>query len=130
MAEPLDPRIAEVLALDPAGRYQHFLERCAATERLFGLRDEEGWAMVGDGEGGVFLPVWPEAELATLCATGEWGEYAPATIPLVEWLSAWLPNLAEEGWGVAVAPAPEGQGVHTTADELRTDLERELRRSS
>jgi hypothetical protein len=129
VSDDLSPAHAAVLALPPVERYQHLLERCAATERLWGLRDEEGWAMVGDAEGGVFFPVWPERELAEVCATGEWEQYGPSAIPLVEWLNAWLPNLAGEGWGVAVFPGPQGDGVHASADELRVDLERALRPS-
>ena len=97
------------------------------AEELWGLRDEEGWATVGDEGGAVFLPLWPHAELAALCATDSWEAYRPEPIRLVELLAAWLPSLAEEGWGIAVFPTPAMAGAHVPSDELRADLERAIR---
>ena len=37
-----------------------------------GLRDDEGWATVGDEDGAVYLPLWPHREMAALCASEAW----------------------------------------------------------
>jgi hypothetical protein len=119
----------DLLALGGEERYRYAVTRCVADEELWGLRDEEGWATVGDENGRVYLPLWPHAELAALCATESWGAYAPEAIRLVELLAAWLPSLAEEGWGIAVFPTPAMAGVHVASDQLRADLERAIRGS-
>ena len=128
MAEPLSPsRRDELLALGAEQRYRYAVTAAVADEGLWGLRDDEGWATVGDDGGAVYLPLWPHAELAALCATDSWAAYRPEPINLVELLAAWLPSLGEEGWGVAVFPTPAMAGVHVPSDELRGDLERAIR---
>jgi hypothetical protein len=125
---PLTPaRRADLLALGAEERYRYAVSQAVAAEQLWGLRDEEGWATVGDESGAVFLPLWPHAALATLCATDAWAAYRPEAIPLVELLAAWLPSLAEEGWGIAVFATPAMAGIHVASDELRGDLERAIR---
>lgn len=125
---PLSPaRRDDLLALGAEERYRYTVAQAVSGEQLWGLRDEEGWATVGDEEGGVFLPLWPHAELAALCATETWAAYRPEPIRLVELLAAWLPSLGEEGWGIAVFPTSSMSGVHVTSDELRSDLERAIR---
>ena len=128
MGAPLDPaRQDDLLALGAEERYGYAVRQAVSAEALWGLRDEEGWATVGDESGAVFLPLWPHAELATLCATEAWAGYRPEAIPLVELLAAWLPSLAEEGWGIDVFPTPAMAGVHVSSDDLRGDLERAIR---
>ena len=128
MPRPLDTQQFALLDADGPARYRHWLERCADTGLVWGLRGEDGFAVVGDEEGKVHLPVWPDSPFAAACATDDWSSYAPDSIALAEFLSAWLPNLAEQGWGVAVFPGPEGRGVHLSSDELRADLEDEMSR--
>ena len=127
---PLPPaRQESLLALGAEERYRYAVSQAIAAEGLWGLRDEEGWATVGDEGGGVFLPLWPHPELAALCATDSWEAYRPEAIRLVELLAAWLPSLAGEGWGIALFPTPAMAGVHVPCDELRADLERAIRGS-
>lgn len=128
VGRPLPPAQQEsLLALGAEERYRYAVTQALAAEELWGLRDEEGWATVGDEGGAVFLPLWPHAELAALCATDSWEPYRPEPISLVELLAAWLPSLAEEGWGIAVFPTPAMAGAHVPSDELRADLERAIR---
>ena len=128
VGRPLPPaRQESLLALGAEERYRYAVTQAIAAEELWGLRDEEGWATVGDEGGAVFLPLWPHAELAALCATDSWEAYRPEPIRLVELLAAWLPSLAEEGWGIAVFPTPAMAGAHVPSDELRADLERAIR---
>lgn len=128
MATKLDARQEALLREDGPARYRHWLERCADTGVVWGLRDADGWALVGDDDGKVHFPVWPDEAFAAACAVDAWSEHEPGSITLAEWLSAWLPNLAAQEWGVAVFPGPEGRGVHVTSDELRSDLEDEMTR--
>jgi len=125
---PLDAQQSALLDADGPTRYRHWLERCAATGLVWGLQGEDGWALVGDEDGKVHFPVWPDAAFASACAMDDWSAYAPQSIPLAEFLGALLPNLAEQEWGLAVFPGPEGRGVHLTSDELRRDLEDEMTR--
>lgn len=128
MSPPLSTARADaLLAMDGEARYRYLVTESVAGEEAWGLRDEEGWATVGDEEGKVYLPLWPHAELAARCATDTWQAYRPEAIRLVELLAAWLPSLAEEGWGVAAFPTPDGAGVHVDCDRLRADLERVVR---
>ena len=127
---PISPsKQDELLALEAEARYRYALKQAVAGEELWGLRDDEGWATVGDEGGAVYLPLWPHGEIAALCATDAWAAYRPEPIRLAELLAAWLPSLAEEGWGIAVFPTPAMAGVHVGSDELRGDLERAIQES-
>jgi hypothetical protein len=121
-----DQEFAAVSRLSGRERYGHFIKRVADWEEVWGLRDEEGWAAVGDDEGRSCFPVWPHPRYAEALATGEWATYRAAAIPLGAWLEDWLPGMDEDGVHFAVFPTPALQGVVVSCAELRAHLEHEL----
>jgi hypothetical protein len=112
-------------------RYEYFVKRVADTERLIGLYDD-GWALMGDGKGSAYFPVWPHSRYAKGFAVDEWAGYRVRPIALEEWLVEWTTRFADDGVDIAVFPVVvEGaadRGSPVAPARLRTDLEAELER--
>lgn len=121
-----DKEFEAVIGLPGPDRYGYFIKRVADTEEVWGLRDDDGWASLGDDSGQVCFPVWPHPRFAEALATDEWASYRAAAIPLSSWLEDWLPGLEEDGSQIAVFPSPAGQGVVVSCKELEAHLENEL----
>ena len=115
-----------VLALPGAERYAYLIKRCAGWEEIWCLRDDRGVVTAGDGEGRMFIPIWPHAEYARACATGEWEGGKPTSIELDEWVQGWLSDLDARRYLVSAFPVPAGKGVAVEPGRLRRDLEAEL----
>ena len=122
-----DQQFTSVIALSGSERYAHLIKRVADAEEIWSLRGPDGWALAGDAEREL-VPVWPHPRYAAACAADQWSGAQPVAIPLVEWLTAWLPGLEGDGRAVAVFPAPGAKGVVVEAARLRADLEAERSR--
>lgn len=114
-------RMEAVLRLPATRRYAYFLQRVVEAGEAWGL-DSEGWALAVDDEGGDVLPLWPDAEFATLCAKRLWEGFEPKSLSLDELLRVVLPQLEAEGLSLGVFFTPQGQGYPVTAARLREDL--------
>lgn len=117
----------QMLAMPPRERYGLFLQITVDWEEVWGLHSPEGWVLSSGGDGRDVLPLWPHPELAESCAHGSWEGTRPEPVPLDELLSDLLPLLEEDGIRVAVFPSPKGEGVLVSPDELRRDLEAEMK---
>ena len=51
-------------------RFKHFIGRTADCERLWSLRDANGWVAAAGQDGATGFPVWPHPDYASACATG------------------------------------------------------------
>jgi hypothetical protein len=124
---PLPPaqRAALLSSAGPA-RFRHFIGRAADSERVWGLRDANGWVTLTDDSGAMGFPVWPHPDYATACATDIWAGHGPAGIDVYEFIEKWLPDMAERKISVAVFPIPPMKGVWMAPDELRACLIEEL----
>ncbi len=120
-------QFSAALKLSASLRYDHFIKRVADWGTVWSLGTAEEWALLGDAEEREVVPVWPHERYAEACASGDWAGHHPRSIPLVEWLDAWLPGIARDGRRVAVFPTPSCKGIVVTADRLQADLEEELR---
>jgi len=120
-----DKEFDAVTGLDAARRYSYFLGHVADWEEVWGLRDEDGWALVGDDTGAEAIAVWPHERFASACAADELKGSEPASIHLDDWMETWLPNMAKDGTRVAVFMTPSGRGVIIAADVHLAHLEEE-----
>jgi len=116
-----------VLKLSALLRYEHFIRRVADWETIWSLGTADGLALLGDAGKREVVPVWPHERYAAICASGEWIKYNPRSIPLAEWLDAWLPGIARDSRLISVFPTPGSKGLIVTAEQLATDLKEELR---
>jgi len=122
-----DNEFSAVLELPASQRYEHFVKRVADWETVWSLGTANGWALLGDAEEREVVPIWPHERYAALCASGEWVNDRPRSIPLAEWLDAWLPGIARDDRLISVFPTPDSKGLVVTAEQLKADLEEELR---
>lgn len=103
--------IAAVSALAPSERFEHFVKRVADWEEIWGLQNQEGWALSKSSEGREVASFWPHSDYAKACALGKWANYNPVLISLPDFLGRWLPGLEEDGRLVSVFETPLSAGV-------------------
>lgn len=115
-----------VSRLSAPERYQHFIKRVADWAVVWGLRDANGWAAVGDENNRSVFPVWPHPDYVSVCATGEWGTYAASPIDIHIFLQEWLPNMSKQGVSLSVFPVPEIKGSIISPLILQADIQEEL----
>jgi hypothetical protein len=77
-----DQELAGVSALSAPERYSHFIRQVADWQQVWALHSSAGWVMAGDDKGQRYMPVWPHARYAEVCATGPWTGSASKAIPL------------------------------------------------
>ncbi|MFN3653243.1 MAG: DUF2750 domain-containing protein [Armatimonadota bacterium] len=122
-----DHEYRNVLGLDARGRYEYFIHKVADWQEVWGLRRQAGWVTFGHPDGGEGFPFWPHPRYAEACATGDWSDHLPESIPLDAFVERWLPGMAADGLKVAVFPVPETNNAAVLAPEtLKADLEEEL----
>ena len=108
-------------SLSAAERYGYFIRKVSDFEEVWGLKDKEGWALMGNNEQ-VLFPVWSEKEFAELC---KWDNYQPNSIPLDDFIEKLLPKLEKDNVMLAVFPLSKGKGIIRTVQEIIADIERE-----
>jgi len=71
-------------------KYKLFIEKTAASNLVWGLKDKNGWANSHSHESEEIdvIPFWSDKILAKACARDEWKGYLPAMIPLSEFLES------------------------------------------
>jgi|JI8StandDraft_1071087.scaffolds.fasta_scaffold96773_2 Protein of unknown function (DUF2750) len=108
-------------------RYDYFIKTVADTEEVYGLADEEGWALIGDEEvDGDIIPLFPHAELAErFRVENDFEEYGIGIVDVNELLE-WLDEMEEEGMQVAVFPNLQISGAVIAPQHLKQDLMTEL----
>jgi len=108
-------------------RYDYFIKSVADTEEVYGLADEEGWALIGDEEvDGDIIPLFPHAELAErFRVENDFEEYGIGIVDVNELLT-WLDEMEEDNMVVAVFPDLQASGVVIAPAGLKQDLTQEL----
>lgn len=116
-----DDEFAAALALDHTQRYLYFLDRVAATGRLW-LLVRDGFAAAA-GEEGELVALFPHPRYAEAAATDDWEGYEPHPILAEEWEAAWAPALAAQGCDeLLVFPLPDGSGAQVRYGDFLDDL--------
>jgi hypothetical protein len=115
--------ISNVLALSAFDRYQHFLGRIADRSEVWGVGKEGRWSQCADDSGRTAIPFWPAFEYAQLCCADD---DTPKVVPLDEWLTKWLPGMANDDVLVACFPTPSNVAVLLRPEQVADDV-REVR---
>lgn len=123
-------KMKNVLALDAQKRLSYFVQKCADSEEIWGLRNADGWCGMGTDDGKESIPFWPEEAFAVLLAEDDWADCTPARIPLEAFLMDWLPGMQEDGLLAAIFPLPTSAASGTDcvtleAEHLRALLQEE-----
>jgi hypothetical protein len=74
------------------------------------------------------MPFWPHAAYADALAADEWRDSDPKAIELSEFLTKWLPGMANDRLHAAVFPTRDQKGVVVDPLRLKRDLESERER--
>lgn len=107
-------------------RYEYFVKKVADSEEVFGLADDEGWAMLGDDEDADIIPLFPYAEFAeAFRQAADFQEFKVESIDLNELLE-WLDDMENDGMLVAVLPNTQFNGAVVEPSHLKKDLLQEL----
>jgi len=119
--------IRAVTALPGPKRYSYFVKKSADRGSVWGLYDG-GWATMRSEHNVAHMPVWPTADFAALCASGEWRTYKPSEVEVHVFLDQLLPQLRKDRTGVAVFVTPNDRGAVPSLDVLERDMRAELSR--
>ncbi|NQX63686.1 DUF2750 domain-containing protein [Paenibacillus qinlingensis] len=86
------------LKIESEKRFEKFVERVKKTQLVWGLKSAEGWSVSpsNDFEDATVMPFWSESAYAKQCAREEWAHYASESIPLDEFVNAWIPGLDDD----------------------------------
>jgi Protein of unknown function (DUF2750) len=128
MASLKPEEISKIFKKTAEKRYEYFIKTVADTEEVYGLADEEGWALLGDEENEELdiIPFFPGADFAErFRVEGGFDEYQIGVLDANELLE-WLDDMEEEGTMVAVFPDLSGSGLVAPPAKLKTDLMEEL----
>ncbi len=118
-----DEEHESVTALPGPERYQHFLNRVADWQEVWGLRGADGWVMLGDEDDRQCIPLWPHPRYALALAADGSASSGPAAIALDVLLEKWLPGMERDGLGAAVFPTCLLKGIVVEPLRLKQDLE-------
>ena len=121
-----ESQFTALMSSPDTARFKHFIGRAADCERLWSLRDANGWVAAAGQGGAPGFPVWPHPDYASACATGVWAGCLPAEIDVHAFREAWLPDMGERGVSVEVFPTPAARGVWMLPEELQRHLADEL----
>lgn len=115
-------KLRRVIAQSGDERFDYLVRKVADFEEIWGLTDDS-WASCVDDSGQTAVPLWPEADFAAACATGNWAGMRPKPIALADFLNNWIPGMERDNRLVAVFPIPSGKGLFVEADRLAEALE-------
>lgn len=114
------------LEIDFQRRYEKFIKRVREHAEVWGLKSEDGWAIVESNtyeDTGVML-FWSDKAYAKQCAAEEWNHYIPTLIALENFSTLWLPGLDEDELLVRVNWTKDLIGLETEPLELLNNLQK------
>lgn len=88
--------IEAVVKLSGPERYVYFIKRVADKERVWSLKNKDGWALASDSAGNEVVPIWSHSEYAKLCTNDEWRNCFPEAISLQDWMNKWIPGMIKD----------------------------------
>lgn len=120
----MNQEMEQVLKLDNEKKYEYFIKKITDFEEVWSLKDEEGWASLGDNDK-IYFPVWATKEYADLCISEEWEGYESGSIYLPDFIEKWLPGLKKDEIRITVM-WHKGKGIDVDWDTLLEDIEAEM----
>jgi hypothetical protein len=114
--------IAAVFKLPGDQRLEQFITTVKQRSAVYGISDDEGWALLGDNDDTDILPLFQDPALAEAFrkAAGFDG-YEVEEVEMEELLE-WLGDLQADGAMVAVCPNTRFEGPIVEPGELKADL--------
>lgn len=90
-------------------KLEQFLKAILETRKVWLLEAKEGFfAMLEDGDGEPYIPLWESEALAAKAAQGDWEGYTVTDMGFSE-LGHWLKELAADEIDIAVSPVTDGE---------------------
>lgn len=103
-------------------RLAKFLEDAAREQYVFGISDDEGWAMLGDNDDTDIIPLFHDHSLAeAFRKAAGFDDCSVEKVPMDELLD-WLDEMDEDEMMIAVCPNTRFEGAIVEPSELKTDL--------
>lgn len=99
-----------------------FIETVAKNKAVFGISDEEGWALLGDNDDTDILPLFHDASLAEAFRKSAGFEGHDIEEVELEELFEWLQDLDEDNAMIAVCPNTHFEGAIVEPAQLMADL--------
>jgi hypothetical protein len=99
-----------------------FVSTVAKTQSVFGISDDEGWALLGDNDDTDILPLFHDADMAAAFRKAAGFEDHEIEEVGMEELLEWLQELDEDGAMVAVNPNTHFEGAIVEPAQLMADL--------
>lgn len=114
--------IAAVFKLPGDKRLEQFIASVKGSQTVYGISDDEGWALLGDNDDTDILPLFQAPALAEAFrkAAGFDG-YEVEEVEMDELLE-WLDDLEADGAMVAVCPNTRFEGPIVEPASLKKDL--------
>jgi hypothetical protein len=107
-------------------RYNYFLRAAVEHEEVYGLYDDEGWALLGDQDDADILPLFPSPEFAeAFRQAADYTEYRVEALDVNE-LMEWLDEMEQDNMLVVVFPNPELNGAVVKPQHLKADIQKEF----
>jgi|SRR5690625_657989 len=102
-----------------------FVATALAEGQVWSLRDEEGWALAisEEDEEQFVMPFWSSAAGASACAGDEWEGFDAVEIPLDDFITDWLPGMAEDNYAIGLDWEADASGTALTPLMLLEALE-------
>ncbi len=97
----INKEIENVLKLNNEKKYEYFIKKIADSEEVWALKDDDGWATLGDDDN-VFFPVWAKKEYSNLCVKEEWKGYKSQKISVQEFVENWIPGLKQDNIRITI----------------------------
>lgn len=116
--------IENVLKCSKEKQYEYFIKKVVDNEELWLLRDEEGWASLGD-DSNEYLPLWPKKEFAEICISEEWNGYYAEAVDLEEFIDEWIDDLMRDNVRLTLMWYC-GSGIEIPLTSFKEDLEYEM----
>ncbi|TQV87384.1 DUF2750 domain-containing protein [Aliikangiella coralliicola] len=78
--------------------YDRFIDEAIATEIIWGLSHEDGWASCEshDFEGRSVIPFWSDEKNAAAACCDDWQDYKPTPLRMDEFIDDWLHGMHED----------------------------------
>ncbi len=114
--------VANIFKMPGEKRLTYFLETVHQSKKVYGLSDEEGWALLGDDDDTDILPLFPEAGLAeAFKKAAGYEDYTVEEVTL-DVLLDWLDELDEEETMIAICPNTHLEGAIVEPANLKIEL--------
>lgn len=108
--------------MDNIDQLRLFITEVKENEKLWLLEAKPGlFAMLEDGDGNSYIPVWSREEYAKDSKSDEWAEYSVTFMSIKEFVG-WMHELSEDHIGIAVSYDKGSQVLPIPAEIMKKIL--------